>query len=120
MILVDTSIWIDHLRSADPRLQELLEQDEACTHGLVLTGLAVGALSRRAEVLVLCSGCGAFRRVRDAEAQWLIESRRLWGQGLSAVDVHLLAAVLAVDGAMLWTRDMRLAAAADDLGVAWR
>lgn len=83
MSLVDTSVWIDHLRSSEPRLQDLLEQDEVCTHGLVLTELAVGTLSHHEELLLALQRLRSLPTARDTEVLWLIESRRLWGRALS-------------------------------------
>ncbi|CAM2852199.1 type II toxin-antitoxin system VapC family toxin [Actinomyces slackii] len=120
MILIDTNVWIDHLHVSDNRLVALLERDEAATHEAVLTELALGSIKNREKVL---NSLGSLRRVpqiSDCEVRWFTERRRLWGRGLSAVDVHLLASVVAERGALLWTRDKRLAAAADELGVGYR
>lgn len=118
MILADTSIWIDHLHTAEPRLVRLLTQDEIGCHHLVIQELALGSIKQRGVVLELLSNLHQFPTVTHPEMLHLVERRRLWGRGLSAVDVHLLGAVSLVDGAQLWTRDKRLKAACADVGVA--
>lgn len=108
MILVDTNVWIDHLHHAEPELSELLIRDEICCHDLVLTELALGSLKKRDEFLSALSELKRLPAVDDHEVRWFIEKRKLWGRGLSAVDVHLLASVVVVPGTTLWTRDKRL------------
>ena len=117
MILVDTSVWVEHLRVGTPGLVELLEGGVVLMHPFVLGELACGTLSRRAEVLALLSRLPPAPRADDAEVLSFIERRALMGRGLGYVDVHLLAAVCLHDTARLWTRDRRLAAAAAELGV---
>ncbi|MGO4256857.1 type II toxin-antitoxin system VapC family toxin [Marmoricola sp. RAF53] len=122
MILVDSSVWIDHLRSSDSRLVRCLEEDEVGTHPLVIEELALGSFKKRAVVLDYLDGLRAFPRASHAEVRGLIEAHRLWAKGLGAVDVHLLAAVLLQPGAHFWTRDKRLRSAAAAAGaalVAW-
>lgn len=110
MILVDTSVWVDHLRSAEPVLVELLGRDEVDCHRLVVEELAMGSIKRRGEVLELLGRLRLFPELTHDEVLALVERKRLWGQGLSAVDAHLLGSVSLVPGAKLWTRDKRLAA----------
>ena len=98
MILVDTNVWIDHLHRAEPELSELLMSDEICCHDLVLTELALGSLKKRNEFLSALSELKQLPTVDDHEVRWFIEKRKLWGRGLSAVDVHLLASVVVVPG----------------------
>lgn len=117
MILVDTSIWIDHLHNAEPRLVTLLTQDEIGCHHLVIEELALGSIKQRDVVLELLSNLHQFPTVTHAEILHLVEHRGLWGRGLSAVDVHLLGAVTLVDGAQLWTRDKRLKSVCAETGV---
>ena len=116
MILVDTNVWIDHLHRTEPELSELLMSDEICCHDLVLTELALGSLKKRTEFLSALSELKQLPTVDDHEVRWFIEKRKLWGRGLSAVDVHLLASVVVVPGTTLWTRDKRLRDVAQDLG----
>ncbi len=118
MILVDTSVWVDHLRSGDPRLSALLEEARVLVHPWVTGELALGQLSRRREILGLLNHLPQARVATEAEVMTLVETRRLYGTGIGYVDAHLLAATLLTADASLWTRDRRLAAAAADLRIA--
>lgn len=120
MILVDTSIWIDHLRSTNDALASLLETSEVITHPLVLGELAVASLRRRDEFLRLLDELPSAPLADSSEVLAFIDAYRLHGQGLGIVDVHLLASTLLAPGTSLWTRDARLRAAASSLGVLWR
>jgi hypothetical protein len=117
MILVDTSVWIDHLHSAEPALVELLGRDEVGCHPLVIEELALRSIKQRGDVLELLGHLGVFPDLTHDEVLNLVEKRRLWGQGLSAVDAHLLGSVSLVPGAKLWTRDKRLVAVSRNVGV---
>lgn len=118
MILVDTSVWIDHLRESDPRLVELLGEDQVGSHTAVIEELALGSIGRRAAVLELLSSLHRFPVLSHTELMALVDRRRLWGRGLSAVDAHLLGSVLVEGGAQLWTRDQRLMAGCRAVGAA--
>lgn len=118
MILVDTSIWIDHLHTSQPGLVTLLDLDVVGCHPAVIEELALGSIGQRAVVLELLESLHAFPVLGHAEVMALVNGRRLWGRGLSAIDGHLLGAVALVSGAQLWTRDQRLIAACSDAGVA--
>ena len=118
MILVDTSIWIDHLHTAESRLVSLLTDDEIGCHHLVIEELALGSIQQRDVVLGLLSNLRQFPTLTHVETLHLVEHRRLWGRGLSAIDVNLLGSVALVDGAQLWTRDKRLKAVCAEVGVA--
>ena len=118
MILIDTAVWIDHLRAAEPKLAELLEIDRAGCHPLVIEEIALGSISQRDVMLDLLANLRQFPTVQHDEILHLTNRRNLWGRGLSAVDVHLMAAVVMVEGAQLWTRDKRLRAASVHVGVA--
>jgi predicted nucleic acid-binding protein len=118
VILVDTSIWIDHLHKAEPRLVRLLTEDEIGCHHLVIEEIALGSLKQRDVVLELLSNLHQFPTVTHLEVLHLVEHRRLWGRGLSAIDVNLLGAVALVEGAQLWTRDKRLKTVCTEAGVA--
>lgn len=119
MILVDTSIWIDHLHRSEPRLVELLDGDAVACHPQIIEELALGSVRQRATILRLLADLPQFPVLEHREVLHLVEARRLWGRGLSAADAHLLGAVLVVPGARLWTRDKELAAAGVEAGVGW-
>ncbi len=116
-VLVDTSIWIDHLRKTEPVLVDLLELDQACVHQSVITELALGNLEDRSVFLKALERLMIVRNVDDQGVRHLVEERRLWGRGLSAVDAALLASAVVTPGVVLWTRDKRLRQAACDVGV---
>ena len=118
MILVDTSVWIDHLRQGDPDLVRALEAGEVLAHPFVVGELACGNLKNRAEFLKLLRAMPQAPVATDAEALAFIDGRALMGRGIGYLDVHLLASVVLAAGATLWTRDKRLAAVAQELGLA--
>lgn len=117
MILVDTSIWIDHLHRAEPELVDRLVNDSVGSHPAVVEELALGSMKDRAQVLDLLAQLWRFPVVTHSEVLTLVEQRSLWGRGLSAADAHLLGSTALVPGARLWTRDKRLLSACRDLGV---
>lgn len=117
MILVDTSVWIDHLHAADRALAAHLLDGRVACHPFVIGELAVGSLRRRAEILGLLGALPAAPIVSHGEVLTFIEARGLMGLGLGWIDVHLLASAR-LTGYTLWTKDRRLARAASRLGVA--
>ena len=119
MILVDTSVWINHLRSANTALAESLEGGRVAMHPIVLGELACGNLRNRNEVLELLMSLPAVPVATEAEALEFIERRTLMGRGIGYVDVHLLASAALAGTARLWTRDRRLALVAGELGLAF-
>jgi predicted nucleic acid-binding protein len=116
-VLVDTSVWIDHLRRDNRRLVQRLEQGEVCCHPFVIGELACGFLRRRSEILTLLAALPQAPLAGHAEVLALVETARLFGKGLGWIDVHLLAAAR-LGASRLWTADRVLAdtAAALDLG----
>jgi predicted nucleic acid-binding protein len=118
MILVDTSIWIDHLHTREPVLAELLEQAEVCSHPMIVGELALGTMRDRRTVLGLLGNLPAVSLPAYDEVLRFVESSVLYGKGLSVVDAHLLAAARISDDVRLWTRDKRLHAEAERLNVA--
>lgn len=118
MILVDTSVWIDHLRSGDTVLVALLERGQVLAHPFVVGELALGSLRQREVVLEALLDLPQVKVATDAEVRHFISSQALSGLGIGYVDVHLMAAVQLTPGTSLWTRDKRLHAAAEKLGVA--
>ena len=118
MILVDTSVWVDHLRAGNQKLSALLEASLVMTHPFVIGELALGNLSRRMFVLGALSDQPHATLATDAEVLHFIEQHALFGRGIGYVDAHLLAAVSLTSGAALWTHDKRLHGIADQLGLA--
>ncbi len=118
MTLVDTTIWIDHLRAPDPMLAKLLLDREVLTHPIVVAEIALGSIKDRASVLDALDNLPFTRELLNAEVRGMIERHRLWGSGIGFADAHLLGAPLLTPRTRLWTRDRRLHAAAVKLGVA--
>ena len=117
MVLVDTSVWIDHLRNDNARLRPLLEAAQVLVHPFVVGELALGHLKRRREVMALLCKMPQAEVASHAEVLGFVERRDLSGKGVGYVDAHLLAAA-ALAGAQLWTLDLRLRRVAHTLGVA--
>jgi len=118
VILVDTSVWIDHLRARDAALGGLLDAGEVLGHPFVLGELALGSLRQRELVLTALGDLPQASVATDAEVLTFIERGRLYGFGIGYVDAQLLAAIRLTPGASLWTRDRRLHEAAVRLGTA--
>ena len=117
MILVDTSVWVDHFRRGEPHLLDALNNGLVLMHPFVLGELACGNLKRRTEVLSLMSELPVAAIATEGEALEFIDRRRLMGRGIGYIDVHLLASVVLTATATLWTRDKRLSVVADDLAL---
>ncbi len=117
MILVDSSVWVDHLRQGDQRLVTLLEASQVLTHPFVVGEIALGSLKNREGILGSLKGLPQAATVTDEEVQQFIESNALFGLGIGYIDAHLLAAVRLNAGSQLWTRDKRLGAIANRMGL---
>lgn len=115
MILVDTSVWIDHLRTGNPGLVALLQVGHVLAHPWVTGELALGHLARRGEILGLLHQLPQAKAATDHEVLSLIDNHQLFGLGIGYGDAHLLAATMLTAGSRLWTHDKRLAAVADQL-----
>jgi hypothetical protein len=120
VILVDTSVWVEHLRSGNATLTSELEAGRVVAHPFVVGELACGTLRNRREVLDLLGRLPSVPIATHGEALDFIERRALMGRGIGLVDLHLLASAALAAPARLWTRDRRLAAVALDLDLAWR
>jgi predicted nucleic acid-binding protein len=118
MILADTSVWIDHLRTGDERLADLLDRGEVLSHPYVRGELALGGLRPGSPVLADLADLPQAVRAQDEEVMAMIATRGLSGRGIGWVDAHLLAAAALTPGSRLWTRDRRLGEVAEELGVA--
>jgi predicted nucleic acid-binding protein len=119
VILVDTSVWVDHLRRGNDTLAALLHEAQVLCHPLVVGELACGGLHRRVEILELLGRLPAAPMVSHSETLAFVEGRRLMGRGLGWVDVHLLASAT-LSGQPLWTLDRSLAATAGTINLVWR
>lgn len=108
MILVDTSIWVNHFRSGEPVLVGLLEMGSVLGHPWVTGELALGHLSNRKEILGLLTGLPQVEVASAEETLDFIDVQQLYGLGIGYVDVQLLAATRLTPDARLWTADKRL------------
>lgn len=118
MILVDTSVWVDHLRSGDETLGAMLDAGRVLTHPFVIGEVALGSLRRRGLILSAMSDLPFGEVATDTEVLALIDRCALSGRGVGYVDAHLLACAFLTAGTKLWTRDGRLRDVASNLGVA--
>ena len=118
MMLVDTSVWIDHFRQGDAALTTALEAGQVWMHSFVLGELACGNLRSRVEVLSLLQALRPMPLSTDKEVLFFIDQHELMGRGIGYVDVHLLASAR-LGGTLLWTRDKRLHAVAAEMGLAY-
>ena len=117
MILVDTLVWIDHLRAGDDELAALLNGSRVLMHPFVLGELACGNLRNREMVLRLLKDLPRAAVATDEEVLFFIDRHALMGRGIGYVDAHLLAAVTLSGSTRLWTRDKRLRALANELAL---
>jgi len=118
MILVDTSVWVDHLRHGDAALAAALDANVVAIHPFVIGELACGLLKSRRPLLGLLGSMTRLAAATDEEVLEFIERHRLMGRGLGYIDVHLLAATVLEAGARLWTRDKRLKRVAVEMALA--
>ncbi|APW38628.1 VapC toxin family PIN domain ribonuclease [Rhodoferax koreense] len=118
MILVDTSVWVDHLQRGNKTLTHCLNGGQVLTHPFVIGELALGSLQQRAQVLEALQNLSQAATATDKEVLGFISTHALHGIGIGYVDAHLLASTRLTPGATLWTLDKRLQAAALKLGLA--
>ncbi len=118
MILVDTSVWIDHLRVGDSVLMSLLNSSQVLMHPFVSGELACGNLANRSKLLSLFGDLPQSAVATQEEVLFFIEHNQLMGQGIGYIDAHLLAATALEGTAQIWTRDKRLARIAKGLKLA--
>lgn len=117
MILADTSIWIDHLRSGNKGLHKHLNQGQIVIHPFIIAELALGSLRERTGTLALLDLLPRVRVAQLSEVRLTIEARRLYNLGIGLTDAHLIASVFINPSTLLWTRDKRLRKAAEALGI---
>jgi predicted nucleic acid-binding protein len=116
MVLVDTSIWIDHFRRRVSLLEDLLHSGAVSTHPFVIGEIACGTIRNRAEILSLLSALPTLKIASHSEALHLVDAHALYGKGIGWIDMHLLASSL-MNRVPLWTGDKRLHLVAQALGI---
>jgi predicted nucleic acid-binding protein len=119
VILLDTSIWIDHLRASDATAEALLQSRQVLLHPFIVGELALGNLRQRDVILGSLQTMPQAIVATDDEVFHLISTNRLFGLGIGYVDAHLIAATRLTAGARFWTRDKRLLSVAERLGLHW-
>jgi predicted nucleic acid-binding protein len=116
MVLVDTSIWVDHFQHKVSLLEDLLNAGEVVTHPFIIGELACSKMRNRAEILDLLAALPTVKVASHSEALHLVDIRSLHGKGIGWIDIHLLSSSL-LNHTPLWTRDKKLHAAAKALGI---
>ncbi len=119
MNLVDTSVWVDHLRSPVAELQSQLRTGQVLTHPMIIGELACGMIRRRSEFLSFLAALPMIGQLDHERVIQEIGTNGLMGRGIGLIDAHLLMSVIAQTGAALWTRDQQLKRIAEEMGIAF-
>ncbi len=117
MILADTSVWIDHLRSNNKELHRHLEEGQIVIHPFIIAELALGSFKGRTKTLALLDRLPHVRVARLSELRQMIEVRGLYSLGIGLTDAHPIASVLIDAPTFLWTKDKRLRQVAENMGI---
>jgi predicted nucleic acid-binding protein len=117
LILADTSVWIDHLRSGNRELGRHLDQGQIVIHPFIIAELALGSLRERTKTLALLDLLPQVRIARLSELRLMIEARRLYNLGIGLTDAHVIACFFINSPTLLWTRDKRLRQVTENLGI---
>lgn len=118
-VLVDTSVWVAHLRGNVPQLAELLNKDTVLMHSAILGELACGSLADRTKRIEDWRALPHVKEFQNGDALELIDAKNFMSRGIGLVDVHLLCSVINTPGVQLWTRDKRLHQIAEELSIAF-
>jgi predicted nucleic acid-binding protein len=119
MVLVDTSIWVDHFNIGDNNLEYLLNENDVATHPFVLGELACGNIKSRKLIFTFLNALPAIPEISKEEFYLFLDQHRLFGIGLSYIDIHLLASAL-TSHCLIYTRDKILLASAIKLKIAYK
>lgn len=119
MILVDTSVWVNHLRDSDQHLEKLLIDGDVVCHSHIIGELACGNIKNRKEIISLLQSLPIAPQIEFQEYLYFVEENKLYGKGIGLVDIHLLASAQ-LGQIALWTYDKRLKAAAVELELNYR
>ena len=118
MVLVDTSVWVSHLRDGNVGLEDLLNDGEVVCHQFIIGELACGNLKNRNEILTYLQSLPMTILAEDQEVLRFIEDHRLMGKGLGYIDVHLIASAV-LTNVLLWTLDKTLDKFTEKLGISY-
>lgn len=119
MILVDTSVWVDHLRNPEADLNALLNENNVLMHPMVIGELACGYVRNRKQALENWRMLPRINEANHEQVISLIEAKKLMGRGIGFVDMHLLWSILNYPGSLLWTRDKKLNPIANEFNIAF-
>ena len=117
MILADTSVWIDHLRSGNDEMHQRLNRGEIVIHSFIVAELSLGSVKERIKTLALLDLLPHVRMAQIEEVRAMIEAHRLYSQGIGLIDAHLIASVFLAPPTLLWARDKPLRKVAEGLGI---
>jgi predicted nucleic acid-binding protein len=117
MVLIDTSVWVTHLRNGSPELETLLNNGEVLCHPFIIGELACGTLKNRTEILSLLQALPKSVQAAHEEVMQFIENYSLMGKGLGYIDIHLIASAL-LTNVTLWTLDKKLIEVSSEIGLA--
>jgi len=118
MVLVDTSVWVAHLRAGNIGLEALLNDGHVVCHPFIIGEIACGKLKNRSEILSLLQALPMAKRAEHEEVMQFIENHRLMGKGLGYIDMHLLASAM-LTNVSIWTLDKRLNEVSSTLGICY-
>jgi len=119
MVLVDTSVWVNHLRNCDTHLERLLLNGEVVCHTYIIGELACGNIKNRKEIISLLRALPMTSSIEFEEFLYFIEQNQLNGKGIGFVDIHLLASAM-LSQIPLWTEDKRLMKTAVELDLKYK
>jgi len=119
MVLVDTSVWVHHLRQGAPKLERLLNDGEVMCHPFVIGELACGSIRNRTEILSLLQNLPLATAATHDEVLQFIARNHVMGRGIGYIDVHLCASAL-LTGVPMWTYDSRLNETNEGLGIGYK
>ena len=117
MILADTSVWIDHLRSGNKELQKALSKGQIIIHPWIVAELALGSLRNRTNTLGMLDNVPHVQVAQNSEVRLMIETRNLYSVGIGLIDAHLIASAFLSPPTLLWTKDRSLRQVAENLGI---
>ena len=117
MILADTSVWVNHLRSRDSEMENLLGNGQIAMHPYIVAEIALGSLHNRRKILEEMEMLLEVRVAKLNEVRHMIEAHTLYSKGIGLTDAHLIASCLLTPGTQLWTRDGALKKVAKALGI---